>query len=546
MFYGEGKEQLAEELSDDIAAGRVYHGGGPSGYIGAATGAFKEKEILGFVTKLKHRFAYSFHTFMFPFQWRINGYDEKMFSEQISLGNILYSTESDWERSTKPDNDDEANDLYDERNYFYKFVHDALYDSGKDNSLIRHFERTKPRHSGVTYVIDCGKKVYELKVAAINLNLYSTGVGLLSFYLYNESYPEPEDVFRINQVGRRVFPPFFASVKGQRSIIAEAIEICGLNGGGEGYREDFKLYTNEMPNQPASFIENLIHEVATNIDIKPVIDDRMFVLCWYKNDEWAKKFSEDRYDGMLYSSDWYEFVFVDDLGQMSCQNDAMQRELIQKATYSRWQKWCSIYGMSRYSLVYLTNNGAAQFAPYLLGYFETQYVRMAELILVQKASVLRFSAEVTNLSNMETSKGFSGKVSSLYKEYIRFINQIHFREVSAQDQGIEMYQMLYDTMNLKTHVEKLDEEIGELYNYVSLTEDRKSGNTMSLLTWIATISVPVTVITGIFGMNNSLFCCDVPNSGWYNDGRAQLILAFGLAALISIVLYIIYNYRKSK
>lgn len=489
---------------------------------------------------------YSFHTFMFPFQWRIKGYEEKMFSDQISLNNIVYGIGSNWERSTKPTNDDEANDLYNERNYFYEFVHDALYDNGKGNSLIRHFERTEPRHSGVAYVIGCGKKVYELKVAAINLNLYSTGVGLLSFYLCNESYPEPEDVFRINQAGRRVFPPYIASTASPRSIIAEAIEIKGLNGSGRGYREDFKRHTNEMPNQPASFIEDLIHEVATNIDIKPVIDDRMFVLCWYKNDEWAEEFSGDRYTDFLYSSNWYEFVFVDDQGQMSCQNDAMQRELIQKATYSRWQKWCSLYGISRYSMVYLTNSGAEVIAPYLFTYFETQYARMAELILVQKASVLRFSAEVTNLSNMETRHGFSDKVSSLYKEYIRFINQIHFREVSAQDQGIELYQMLYDTMNLKTHVEKLDEEIGELYNYVSLTEDRKSGSIMSLLTLIATIAVPVTVITGIFGMNNSLFCCDVPNSGWYNDGCAQLILAFGLATLISIVLYIIYNYRKSK
>lgn len=477
---------------------------------------------------------------MFPFQWRIRGYDNEVFSEQISLNNIVYATGANWVRNPGPADDNEADSLYNERNYFYEFVHDALYDNGHANSLIRHFEREETKHGKITYIVDCGEKVYELRVDAINLNLYSTGVGLLSFYLYNENYPEPKDVFTINQAGRRVFPPYIASVE-DRKMIAHSIEIKGLNGREMGYKEDFNRYTNKTPsNQPASFIVDMIHEVAENIDLKPVIDDRMFVQCWYKNDEWTRKFSGDQYEDFLYNNNWYEFVFVDDFNGMTCQNDAMQKELIRKATYERWQKWCSLYGISRYSMVYLTNTGAEKFAPYLFNYFETMYARMAELILVQKASVLRFSAEVTNLSNMEVKQSFSGKVSSLYKEYIRFVNQIHFREISAQDQGIEMYQKLYEVMNLEKHVEKLDAEIEELYNYVSLKEDHKNSNTMSLLTWIATIAVPMTVLAGIFGMNNVTFG---DKCGWYNHGGVQLSIVFGVTLLAFIGILIIKNRR---
>jgi len=210
-------------------------------------------------------------------------------------------------------------------------------------------------------------------------------------------------------------------------------------------------------------------------------------------------------------------------------------------TYERWQKWCSLYGISRYSMVYLTNTGAEKFAPYLFDYFETMYARMAELILVQKASVLRFSAEVTNLSNMEEKRSFSRKVSSLYKEYIRFVNQIHFREISAQDQGIEMYQKLYETMNIEKHVEKLDAEIGELYNYVSLKEDHKSSNTMALLTWIATISVPMTVMAGIFGMNNNLLG-QSPDI-WINHSSVQIAFVLGMTVLFIIGIFIIKKWR---
>lgn len=480
---------------------------------------------------------YSYHIFMFPFQWQIKEYKDKVFSEQINLDNIDYAIGSNWERFSVPDNENDADVLYNERNYFYKFVHDALYDNGKHGSLIRHYERNEPKHGEVTYVVDCGEKVYDLKVEAINLNLYSTGVGVLSFYLNNEKYSEPKDVLKINQAGRRVFPPFIASVI-YRGIIANSIEIKGLHGRETGYREDFKRYTNKTPsNQPAAFITDMIHEVARNIDLKPVIDDRMFVQCWYKNDEWAKEFSGDKYEDFLNSSQWYEFVFVDDLGEMSCQNKDMQKKIIKKATYERWQKWSSLYGISRYSMMYLSNSANDREYPFLFSNFVTEYVRMAELILVQKASVLRFSSEVTNLSIMEDRRNFSKKVSSLYKEYIRFVNQIHFREISAQDQGIEMYQKLYRAMNLERHVEKLDDEIEELYNYVSLGEDRKTNNTMSLLTWIATIAVPMTVVAGVFGMNNTAF------TEHYIGVQLSIVIVVTILVIIGIL---IVKNRRSK
>ena len=479
---------------------------------------------------------------MFPFQWRIKGYEDKLFSEQISLNNIDYAINSNWERQVEPEGDFDTNCLYNEKNYFFEFVHDALYDNGKTNSLIHHFERKEPQHDEVYYVIDCGHKKYELKVYAINLNLYSTGVGLLSFYLYNEKYPAPADVLNINQAGRRVFPPFIASVN-RRGILAESIEIQGLHGRPYGYKEDFCRYTNKnSPNDPAGFIVDIINEIARNIIIKPVVDDRMFVQCWYKNDEWAREFKND-YTQFLYSNPWYEYVFVDDLNGISCKNEEMQARLIKEATYERWQEEGSLYAISRYSMVFLTNDNAPDF---LFDNFETMYARMAELILVQKSSVLRFSAEVTNISNMDVEKHFSEKVSSLYREYIRFVNQIHFREVSAQDQGIELYQKLYKVMNIEKHVEKLDDEISELHNYVSLREDQKRSSTVSLLTWIATIAVPLTMIAGFFGMNNIDFDVDEQKEPivWYNHLSNQLLTAFVVTGVIFFIVLIIKNRRN--
>ena len=467
---------------------------------------------------------------MFPFRWKISDLDDRPFSEQIDLNSIRYAQSPNWERITAPAIDKESDDLYNERNYFYEFVHPALYDYGSDTTLIRHYERREPKHGGeVTYKIVCGNdhKEYILDVQSMNLNIYASGVGVLSIYLYNNRYPDMQDVLAINQYGRRVFPAFIGDVN-KRIELAHSIGFEGLNG---VYFEDFNQYTNTAKsNTPASFITKMVHEVAENIELQPVIDDRMFVLCWCKNEELTKKFETDYKNFIENNEEWYKFVYVDG-SSTSCQNDGMRQELIKKATYERWQKWCSLYGISRYSMVYLTNSGCPS---HLTDYFETEYVRMAELVLMQRATVLRFSSEITKITKMASQKGFGERVSSLYKEYIHFENQIYFREISAQDQGIEMYQKLFDAMNLKEQVEKLDGEIEELYNYVDLREERRINRTMSLLTWITTIFLPVTVIAGFFSMNDD-----------NNHLLPQSLIMFCFA-LIVISIVLIINKKRIK
>ena len=474
---------------------------------------------------------YSFHTFLFPFRWKVTNLEDRPFSEQIDLNSIRYGQSPNWERiGVHPTDQKESDDLYNERNYFYEFVHPALYDNNSSDTLIRHYERREPKHGvAITYRIVCGehKVVYELDLQAININLYSSGVGVLSFYMYNTRYPEAKDILAINQYGRRVFPPFIGDVM-KRTELAHKLEIDGLNG---VYCEDFTRYTNNVKsNTPAAFIPKMIHEVAENIELQPVVDDRMFVLSWYKNNDYSGRFKEnnDEFTKFKYENWWYQYVFVD-CNYKTCPNDEMSHNIIDKATYPRWQQWGTLYGVSRYSMVMLTGNGCPD---YLTNYFETEYARMAELVLMQRATVLRFSSEVTSISKLSGGKGFGERVSSLYKEYIRFENQMYFREISAQDQGIEMYQKLYDAMNLKEQVEKLDEEIEELYQYVTLRADRRTTRTMSLLTWITTIFLPVTVITGYFSMSNSL-------------GNPifvfQTIVMACFAAIVIIIVLIIYK-----
>lgn len=485
--------------------------------------------------------TYSYHIFYFPFKWQTEGSETKTFSEQICLDNIKYRASSSWEHAPKPESEEEEKSLYNEKNYYYKFVHNILYDeTGNPLELIRHFERKEPKLTkNIHYLIKVKgrKEPFILTVDAININLYATGVGFMSFYLKNEeeSQSNPEDILLINQYGRRIFPPFYDDIT-YRNETSEYIDIQGLYSP-HNYKEDFKSYKTSDCWKPASFILNLIQELADNILIEPIIDDRMFVACWYKNNELAKQFTDDPQaccdPENDFSSFWYKYLFVDGTFE-TCQNNEMKKKLLEEHTYSRWQKYSSLYGVCRYALVYLANDGAPD---HLLACFQTIYARMVELVLVQRASMLRFSGEVTKVSNLSHEKVgvISNRISSLYKEYIRFINQIYFREVTVQDQGIELYAMLQKCLNMEEYIKDLDNEIGELHEYVSLKEDRSRNIKAEVLNNIATLFLPITVITGFWGMNPLKEVMTAPLFNY----QVWMLIAGTLCALI-----IIYNRKK--
>lgn len=446
---------------------------------------------------------HSFHIFYFPFKWDIEGLHDRKLSDQIDLNRIKWISGGGWKRVTEAVGEDAAV-LYNEKNYYYQFVHKVLYDNHADESLIYHFERTEPQDAtrDVRYLIKTKKRdtPYSLKVEAMNLNLYATGVGFLSFYLGNDKDDQaaPQDILYINQYGRRIMPPFFADMA-RRDETAESLSIEGLDSG--LLRESFR-YSYLDTWKPASFITILIQEVASNISFEPVIDDRMFVVSWYKHAGLCKSFSGQLDQFMQDGPEdhfWYRFMFVDG-DSCTCQNAEMRYQLLKKHTYSRWENWCSLYGCTRYSMVYLTNGWAPD---HLFTTFETIYARMAELVLMQRASMLRFSEEVTKVSYLthKETDPISRRISSLYKEYIHFVNQIYFREVTAQDQGIELYAMLQENLKMEEYVKDLDGEIGELHQYVSLMDDRDRNRKATLLNNLATLVLPISIITGFWGMN---------------------------------------------
>ncbi len=482
---------------------------------------------------------YSYHVFFFPFKWELpEQKTRKTFEEKTKIEGFEKLLSPKWKRKKAK----QSLLRYNEQNFFYDFVWPVLYDeeSLAEPSFMRHY--SYDLQGSAQYEIEVEGKTYRLEIDSILLHLYRTGVGVLSFHLYNrdKSQSAPDDVLRINQYGRRVYPPFLSTdlskigqaaffededwergVKGtQGAELARRLAIS--DGGLTLWEEDFVSEGKfPRPAQASSFILKLLLAqnagVPAALQLSPVLDDRMFVLCWYGNDALVNKLKQKNnskpkakkedalqaYYAYACNDWWYEYIFVDKPGEKSCRNDPMTVDLLKRHTNARWVAYGTLYGVSRYSFVCLTGEmKEGVFPNVLVSHMQSMYYKMVELCLVQRASILRFADEVTEISRLEErDKSILQKVSSLYKMYIRFVNKIYFREVTAQEQGIELYDLLQTHMRLSRDVQNLDGEIQELHQYVMMLEEEKRNQRLEDLTILGALFLIPTFITGYLGMN---------------------------------------------
>lgn len=505
---------------------------------------------------------YSHHIFLFPFKWRKPNSMDTRFSDKNNMRCFDELIYNNWHNElfkfiyqTGKDEKQNRYDHYNEFNYFYEYVDEILYEF-KDSSLnekaplLKHFEYQLPDETFYNIKLVSGIK-YHLKVDSILLNIYSTGVGVLSFHMRNMFHSDENDILNINKFGRRIYVPFFdlnedSIITGladntpqehllcetKKYEIPEAIWLGDKNGENElaiKTKENFEEYKdlNRLSHENGiagtfiipKFIKSLFGRIKLtsfknnigpdDIYIMPVLDDRMHVVSWYGNSSLARKQSEIvscvREDYYAYQTNdwWYSYVFVDSFPMH--RDKFVRKKLIADSSYSRWVEWGTMFGMSRYSMVMLTGD-YSDTPKYLIRHLQTLYYKMYELCLVQRATVLSFSDEVTKVANLIYSKPkhydalIVESIQDLYSQYLIFKNKIYFREITSQEQGIEMYDLIQNKMRIPQDVDELDKSIAELHDYVNMVEDRDRSKKVTDLNKLALFFLPATLITTFLGI----------------------------------------------
>jgi hypothetical protein len=386
-------------------------------------------------------------------------------------------------------------------------VQDALYNTQEEqnNSISNYYEYATKEGF---YTIECKKGTYKLQLDGISLRIFNTGVAILAFNLKNTSYSKASDILAINDFGRRIYPQFLGQnflKEPKETLLAKRISLMFNNG--KEIVEEFNSFTNLETIIKArekflpSFIKELIAPNFKKVDsLRPIIDDRMFVISQYHNDALTRKMqSYSQECGYGYETDefWYKYVFVDG-DSKTCQSRYMTKKLINESTYDRWVEWGTLFGVSRYSFVVLTGSGYGK--SILLPHMQTMYFQMFTLLLTYRATIIKFSDDIQNVTQ-EGDTSIVAETKKLYKKYLSFLNKLYFKEVTAQEQGIELYNQAMKIMDIDKYMHDLDNEMNELHAYATMVEEKETARSMNLLTYIGGILLPPSLITSFLGMN---------------------------------------------
>jgi Mg2+ and Co2+ transporter CorA len=220
----------------------------------------------------------------------------------------------------------------------------------------------------------------------------------------------------------------------------------------------------------------------------------------------------------------------------------MNLRLLNEHTYERWTDYNTLFGISRYSFITISENNDYTRNDLLLPHLKNMYFQMIRLCLAQRASILRFSSEVTILSSLnEKTSRITDNISTLTKAYLQFVNKMYFREVTAQEQGIEIYDKIQEFMRIERDVKDLNREIDELHQYARLLQDMKKRKQMNRIQIFGVILIVPALIAGIFGMN-TFKQAEIQTYLWKS---VSVLLTIALP-IIAAITYLLIAYSKRK
>ncbi len=499
---------------------------------------------------------HSIHTFMWPFRWsaeKKNGNDLlESFSKYLLKDTTWKEVEFKLSNSQH----------YNEYVYYHSHVRNTLFAYNDNKDIVRFFEYELQKDAVfefevITKVNNNGdienKKTFKLAIKGISLHLFFTGVGILTFQLeYNDDNTTVEDIQLINDFGRRTYPQFLGANANEnynglnatnRAFLPTYVKTSYCN-----EIETFESYTQyknaslqEIVQPPAYikalFCNDFVFNEITNPDkekitITHLTDDRMFTLCWYSDDSLSNELKDiwDQKYNYLNSKKWYELIFCDKSGNLTCQSDLMLEEHIKRYTYDRWVNYGTLYGITRDCLFCLTDEG--DFArDTVLPHIQSIYYQMAIICLAQRASVQKISYDLTQiLKSLDGNQLNSAQIDqavSIQAMYLKFNNLLYFKEVTDQIQGIEMYQKMQESMAIQGITDQLDREIEELHSLLNMNASLELSKEANLISFIATYFVPASFVVGVM----ALFSDNLNFSDDFSQGKFKAILVLVVTAI---------------
>lgn len=445
---------------------------------------------------------YSYHTYLFPFIWEGRGKHtvtlsefKGYFDENPHWFNVDMTNEYHLTSSRQITDDHDAFLFYKEYQYFHPYARKAIYGFADDVVSNYSFKPDDIRNKG-HYYIERNGRIYDLRINAIKLKIYNTGVAIFIIEgenhgksLTGESQENLDAVKAINDFGRRVSLPFIPEDPNGFSCSADSLTLS-IDGIGE-FKSDFKKCIKETRTKAdfenkislthfCDFIKSILtygdkKKISSKVTDDPnrffiysALDDRMFVASYIRDKKEITAFRERDNDGVpaylrdeKLSKSFYELLIVDPPGNCCCQDKFLREEEIKQCTYTRWLDYGSATTCTNQAFITLTDSDDE----YLADNFLTQYIQICCLCLAQRASLINFQRQTSAVSAHVEERGRQIRLSTvselmtLQERFVAFQNQLNFTEVTPQQQGIEMYNMMMERCFIEKEKQSLKEQL---------------------------------------------------------------------------------------
>ena len=505
------------------------------------------------------KLAYSYHTFLLAFSFD----DNCQFHPQDKIGN--------WEKDSLRNINDRGERIMNYKTYQY-FTPEARKLMFNDDKIVR-YKYNIPEDADRGYVIrktlekedenNKDKRIryseeYRLTIDNIRVTVFNNRIAIMQFELENHDpkHQKLEFVKRINEYGRRINLPYIAGGDDVHELVADSVSILGdevkFSCFGEKALEDFRTKSDNQNIIPP--IMNLIRELFPDITDKtkfiPVIDDRMFVCCLVRDDEFSDKaksliktdddpiptVGRDIYTDRELSNEIYSFAYID-ADDSSCQSLEMRAELLKRCIYSRWRDWGTFDVVTHHSFVRVTGTSDS-IKDSVIYPFLTQYITMAAGVLLQRATLMKLSAECAEISdeyfennqNKQRKKNseLDKRIRRLKRDYVYAQNNIFLNQFTAQEQGIDEFDMLRNEMYVEDLLKSLDDKVNGIYDFSKENAEDEENRLLNTLTEFGVPLAIMQVLTVIISFASFEKCIDK------NSGFEWLLLCIILAGSIAL------------
>ena len=428
------------------------------------------------------------------FKKNINSSSEKTESTHISILKRLkkYAYEQYFNESAKKVLEDKCS-LYERKDLIDKKI---TIKAKIGKSQFKDFELNIEKVLLYKYdIIDLNNKTYFLKI-------------YLTYRLAN-SVEEAEELLKninlINEHFRRVYFEFL-SVNDDKNCSNEPIYECELNAEKitlniekdnsicqeNVYKNNDDVFKKEI-SKVIDYIITGNKDSSKDNAIIPFLDDRMYTCCVITNNtinNYIKdvcynlyKDNKDIIDESNHQEENNCVSFLSKLAMIHCLVDIEKSNsspgpeylinAIKKFLYSRWsgKQYSTNHFIGRYSYICVTSstdNGSDFINAAVLPPINF-YSDFSMLVLLQKIYIQLLGEKLIKIKN---SIILPTKLNSLYKGFLDYLSIYNLHEITVQEQGIDIYEMMMNSFDIEKKKEWLTTQIetinNEKNNYIGL------------------------------------------------------------------------------